>query len=55
MINNNINSISNFRSLKPKLIDNITLLNKSNKNNNNKCNLSTYSDPLQDESNKIDK
>lgn len=60
MIDKNINSISKLRSLKPTLIDNITLLNKSNKNNNNNINinnnnLSTYSEPLPDESNKIAK
>src|SRR5215210_5940616 len=31
MINENFNSISRLRSLKPKLIDNITILNKKNK------------------------
>ena len=53
MIDNNINSISKFRSLKPKLIDIISLLNKDNNNN-----LSTYSTSaaaVEDESNKIDK
>ncbi|MDQ6724518.1 MAG: tRNA (N(6)-L-threonylcarbamoyladenosine(37)-C(2))-methylthiotransferase [Thermoproteota archaeon] len=53
MIDNNINSISKFRSLKPKLIDIISLLNKDN--NNNLSTDSTSAAAVEDESNKIDK
>ena len=41
MINENFNSIYKLRSLKPKLIDNITILNKNNKKNNLPSDLST--------------
>ncbi|MBA3978289.1 MAG: tRNA (N(6)-L-threonylcarbamoyladenosine(37)-C(2))-methylthiotransferase [Nitrosopumilus sp.] len=39
MINENFSSTSKFRSLKPNLIENITILNKNNNNNNNKNNV----------------
>ncbi len=54
MIDNNINSISKFRSLKPKLIDNISLLNKDIKNNNNLSIYSAAAAVVADESNIID-
>ena len=41
MTNENFNSIYKLRSLKPKLIDNITILNKNNKKNNLPSDLST--------------
>ncbi len=41
MIDENFNSIYKLRSLKPKLIDNITILNKNNKKNNFPKDLST--------------
>ncbi|HYZ95066.1 MAG TPA: hypothetical protein VE524_00470, partial [Nitrososphaeraceae archaeon] len=41
MTNENFNSIYKLRSLKPKLIDNITILNKNNKKNNIPSDLST--------------
>src|ERR671913_1517803 len=43
MINENFSSISKFRSLKPKLIENITILNKNNNRNNVPSSLSSLS------------
>ena len=51
MIDKNSNSISRFKSLKPNLIDNIALLNKSNKNDNLLINLTP---PPVTESNKTE-
>jgi MiaB-like tRNA modifying enzyme len=42
MIDDNLRSISRLRSLKPKLIDNITLLNNNNKKNDSPTDLSIF-------------